>query len=403
MKMKPIDPVLKDLKHLCSTSGHPVGLRVARAAGSYIYTEDGRAYLDFISGIGVANIGHTHPAVVAAIRAQAAAYLHVMVYGEYQQAPQIRLAARLAALLPRPLSVVYFTNSGAEANEGALKVAKKFTGRSRLVSFQGSFHGDTHGACSVTGRDIYRKPFEPLLPQVTFLPFDDVTALRKIDDRVAAVIVEPIQGEGGIRVPSDRFLPALRARCTEVGALLIFDEVQTGMGRTGKCFAMEHSRVVPDIVTLAKALGGGMPLGAFVGSRKIMQTLSRDPPLSHVTTFGGHPVCCAAALAGLEVLLKEDLPARAARMGARIVADLRALAETYRSIVEVRGMGMMIGLEMSSAAKTARLVRRARERGLILGWTLHSDLTIRISPPLTLSDAEQVVGIAIIRAALAAG
>jgi len=398
-----VNPFDADLKHLCPTSRHPIGLRIIRAEGSYLYTEDGCAYLDFISGIGVANIGHTHPAVVAAIRAQAAAYLHVMVYGEYLQAPQIRLAARLTALLPRPLSVVYFTNSGAEANEGALKVAKKFTGRSRLVGFHGGFHGDTHGACSVTGRDLYRKPFAPLLPQVTFLPFDDVTQLRRIDDRVAAVIVEPIQGEGGIRVPSDRFLPALRARCSEVGALLIFDEVQTGIGRTGKYFAMEHSRVVPDIVTLAKALGGGMPLGAFVGRRNIMKTLSRDPPLSHVTTFGGHPVCCAAALAGLDVLEKEDLPARAAKMGAQLASDLRALAAKFRSIVDVRGMGMMLGLEMSSAAKTARLVRRARALGLILGWTLHSDRTIRISPPLTLSDAERAQGISIIRAALDEG
>ncbi len=386
--------------HLCQTSPHPIGIEVDRAAGSYLYAKDGRAYLDFISGIGVANIGHTHPAVVEAVRAQAGQYLHVMVYGEYVQTPQRLLSEKLASLLPRSLSVVYFTNSGTEANEGALKLAKKFTGRRKLVSFEGSFHGDTHGACSVTGRKIYRAPFEPLLPGVTFLPFNRVETLRKIDASVAAAIAEPIQGEGGIRVPDAGFLRALRARCSEVGALLIFDEVQTGLGRTGKRFAMEHWKVVPDILTLAKALGGGMPLGAFIGSARIMKCLSRDPPLSHVTTFGGHPVSCAAGLAALGVLLDADLPARAAWLGDRLQGALKALARQTDAIVEVRGKGMMIGLEMADARRTARLVKRTREAGLILGWTLHSDRVVRIAPPLTLSEAEMAHGVAIIREAL---
>ncbi len=388
------------LRHLCQTSPNPIGLEIERASGSYIYTTDGKAYLDFISGIGVANIGHTHPAVVKAIQAQTKKYLHVMVYGEYLQAPQIDLATRLAQLLPKPLSQVYFTNSGTEANEGALKLAKKFSGRKRLIGFEGSFHGDTHGACSVTGREVYRKPFEPLLPEVVFLPFDDLKALRKIDRSVAAVITEPIQGEGGIRISDDRFLPALRARCSEVGALLIFDEVQTGFGRTGKLFAMEHWKVVPDILTVAKSMGGGMPLGAFISSPAIMKTLSVDPPLSHVTTFGGHPVSCAAGLAALDLVVKKNLPARASRIGEKIRTALRKMAEKSDAIRDVRGKGLMIGLELSDPERTARFVGRCRKAGLILGWTLHTETVVRIAPPLTLSEPEMRKGLAIIEKAL---
>lgn len=388
------------LTYLCQTSPDPVGLEIDRAAGSYLYTKDRKAYLDFISGIGVANIGHTNPAVVKAIQAQAEKYLHVMVYGEYVQTPQVDLAAKLASVLPGPLSQVYFTNSGTEANEGALKLAKKSTGRKRLISFEGSFHGDTHGACSVTGREIYRKPFEPLLPGVTFLPFNDIGKLDQIDDSVAAVITEPIQGEGGMRVPHDDFLPALRVRCSEVGALLIFDEVQTAFGRTGKLFAMTHWNVVPDIVTLAKSMGGGMPLGAFISRPEIMKTLSIDPPLSHVTTFGGHPVSCAAGLASLNFILENDLPNRAERTGEKIQMALRKMMEKKKTIRAVRGKGMMIGLELSDAEATARFVKEAFNAGLILGWTLHTNNVVRIAPPLTLSEEEMEKGLEIIKKAL---
>lgn len=387
-------------RYVCPTSPDPIGLEVDHASGSYIYTADGKAYLDFISGIGVANIGHTNRAVVKAIQAQAEKYLHVMVYGEYIQSPQVDLAARLAQLLPKELSQIYFTNSGTEANEGALKLAKKFTGRKRLISFEGSFHGDTHGACSVTGRAVYRKPFEPLLPGVTFLPFNDLDALKRIDDSVAAVITEPIQGEGGMRIPDDRFLPALRARCNEVGAVLIFDEVQTGFGRTGTLFAMEHWGVVPDILTVAKSMGGGMPLGAFISSPAMMKTLSVDPPLSHVTTFGGHPVCCAAGLAGLNFILEKDLPRRAAVTGEKLQAALRKLARENDAIRAVRGKGLLIGLELSDPERTARFVRQCLKRGLILGWTLHADTVVRIAPPLTLSAMEVRKGLQIIQTAL---
>ena len=387
-------------RHLCQTSPEPIGLEIERAAGSYLYTKEGKTYLDFISGIGVANIGHTNRAVVKAIQEQAEKYLHVMVYGEYIQAPQVDLAAKLASVLPPPLSQVYFTNSGTEANEGALKLAKKSTGRKKLVSFEGSFHGDTHGACSVTGREIYRKPFEPLLPGVTFLPFNDIAKLDRIDESVAAVITEPIQGEGGMRVPHDDFLPALRARCREVGALLIFDEVQTGFGRTGKLFAMEHWRVVPDIVTLAKSMGGGMPLGAFVSSPGIMKTLSSDPPLSHVTTFGGHPVSCAAGLASLNFILENDLPKQAEATGAKIQTALKKMAGKTEAVRAVRGKGMMIGLELSDAQTTERFVKNAFSAGLILGWTLHTNNVVRIAPPLTLSEEEMNKGLEIIESSI---
>lgn len=387
-------------RYLCQTSDKPLALEVVRASGCRIETADGRRYLDFLAGIGVAGIGHAHPAVVQAIREQAERYLHAMVYGEYILAPQARLAERLGTLVPDPLGVVYFTNSGTEANEGALKLAKKATGRRRLVAFHGSYHGDTHGSLSVTGREVYRRPFEPLLPEVTFLPFDDPAALTAIDETVAAAIVEPIQGEGGVRVPGPEFLPVLSHRCSSVGALLIFDEVQTGMGRTGRLFAGEHWGVVPDLVVLAKAVGGGMPLGAFIGAPELMRALSEAPPLSHVTTFGGHPVSCAAGLAALEVLLAEGLIERAARTGERLRAGLRALGEQVGGVVDVRGLGLLVGLELETGAVTERFAAACLQRGLIVGWTLHTNRVIRLAPPLVLSDAELEEGLAIMAEAL---
>ncbi len=389
-------------RFVCQTSPSPLGLEIAHAEGCWIHTTDGKRYLDFLSGIGVANIGHAHPAVVAAVREQIEKYLHVMVYGEVIQEPQVQLAELLSCSLPDPLEVVYFTNSGTEANEGALKTAKKFTGRHRLVSFENSYHGDSQGSLSVTGRAVYRDPFLPLLPDVTFLPFNDVDSLERIDGSVAAVMVEPIQGEGGIRVPSDSFLPALRHRCTQTGALLIFDEVQTGFGRTGELFACEHWGVVPDIITHAKALGGGMPLGAFVGPREIMHTLSVDPPLSHVTTFGGHPVCCAAGLASLHVILGNNLAGQAAFRGEQLRNALREIATHNSHIREVRGLGLMIGLELDQPEAARRLVTNALERGLILGGTLHTGSVIRITPPLILTEEEMQSGLEIIEESLAA-
>jgi acetylornithine/N-succinyldiaminopimelate aminotransferase len=390
-------------RHVCQTSDAPLGLEIESARGATIRTRDGRTFIDFLAGIGVNNVGHAHPAVVRAVQEQAGRYLHAMVYGEYVLEPQVRLAELLARVAPGPLSVVYFTNSGTEANEGALKTAKKHTGRRKLVAFENSYHGDTHGSLSVTGRVVYREPFLPLLPEVEFLPFGSIEALARIDETAAGVITEPVQGEGGVRVPPDGWLPALRRRCTETGALLIFDEVQTGFGRTGRLFAGEHWDVVPDLLVLAKALGGGMPLGAFVGAPEVMACLSHDPPLAHVTTFGGHPVCCAAGLASLRVILEEDLPARAAQLGERLREELRALGERRGGVREVRGLGLLVGLELDSPARTRAFAARAFAAGVIVGWTLHSDTVIRLAPPLNLSEEELARGLEALDAALAAG
>ena len=378
-------------EHLAWTSDQPLGLSVQHASGSFIHLTDGRSLIDMISGIAVSSLGHRHPAVVQAIHDQVDRHLHVMVYGEFIQPAQASLAGALCDVLPEGLDSVYFTMTGTEANEGALKLAKKATGRSRMVSFRNSYHGDTQGSLSVTGRDVYRNPFLPLLPGVDFLPFGDIQALAAIDETVACVITEPIQGEGGIIVPSEQWHQALRQRCSEVGAQLIFDEIQTGFGRTGKMFAFEQFGVVPDILTLAKAMGGGMPLGAFVSSRETMRSFKNDPPLSHVTTFGGHPVSCAAAGAALRVLVEDDLPSRAVRIEEIIRGQL-----VHPLIKEVRGMGAMLGLSLVNAEVTHKLAEYCLAKGVLLGWTLHSDTLIRIAPPLNieepvLNDALEVI------------
>ncbi len=365
--------------HIAWTSESPIGLEVASAEGPFIFLANGRRVVDLISGIAVSSIGHRHPRVIEAVQRQLQRHLHVMVYGEFVLQPQVRFAEALARHLPPSLQVVYLTMSGTEANEGALKVAKKFTGRSGLVAFERSYHGDTHGSLSVTGREVYRAPFEPLLPDVTFLPFDDVRSLGGITTDTACVIVEPIQGEGGVRVPSRDWMLQLRERCTEVGALLIFDEIQTGFGRTGHLFAFEGFGVVPDILTLAKAMGGGMPLGAFVASREIMSILRTDPPLSHVTTFGGHPVSCAAALAALDVVVGENLAGRAGDIERRV----RARTD-HRLVREVRGKGAMLGVELVSREVTEQFVHRCLEGDILVGWTLHSDTLVRVAPPLNI-------------------
>ena len=387
------------LRYVAQTSAEPMGVEVARSHGCTIVDRGGKEYLDLLSGIGVCGIGHTHPAVVAAVTAQAGRYLHAMVYGEYVQEPQVALARTLAKITPGDLSVTYFTNSGAEAVEGALKTARKYTGRSGLVGFAGSFHGDTFGAVSVGGNPVYRQPFEPLLPDVTLLPFNDPDALERIDASVAAVIVEPIQAEAGVRIPDDDFLPELRRRCSEVGALLVFDEVVTGFGRTGALFASEHWNVTPDLLVVAKALGGGMPLGGFVGTPRVMATLSHDPPLAHVTTFGGHPVCCAAGLAALEVLGEQDLVRAARDKGAALLARLDGLVGAG-GCTGVRGRGLLIGMEFDSPQHTQRFTQDCFARGLIAGWTLHDDCVVRLAPPLVISAVEMDRAVSIMQQAL---
>ena len=378
-------------RHLAWTSDHPLGLEIERAEGPFLVLTDGSKLIDFISGIAVSSLGHRHPSVLHAIRDQLDRHLHVMVYGEFVQAPQVRLAKQLASVLPGTLDSVFFTMSGTEANEGALKLAKKYTGRGRMVAFEQSFHGDTHGSLSVTGRHVYQDPFRPLLPGVAFLPFGDFEALEHIEDTVACVIAEPIQGEGGMRLPPRGWFRALRARCTAVGALLVLDEIQTGYGRTGRLFAFEHEGIVPDILTLAKAMGGGMPLGAFVANSEVMRSLRRNPPLSHVTTFGGHPVSCAAASATLQVLQDEGLVERALWIEERARTKLR-----HALITELRGRGAMLGMDLMNTRVAKQVVEQCLQRRVLLGWTLHSGTVIRIAPPLnipedTLNEALEII------------
>ena len=381
-------PSLKNLflDYLAQTSGAPIGLEISRAEGSWLYCADGRRYLDFIAGIGVSALGHGHPAIIRAIGDQARRHLHVMVYGEYVIEAQVKLAARLAELLPRDLSRVYFTNSGAEAIEAALKLAKKHTRRAGFVAFDGAYHGDTMAALALMGNPASRKPFEPLPGPVRHLPYDDVAALASIDSTIAAAVIEPVQAEGGVRIPSARFMQALRHRCDRAGALLIFDEVLTGFGRTGKLFALEHFGVTPDIVVLAKALGGGLPLGALCGHDDLLAEFSHDPPLGHITTFGGHPLSCAAGLASLEVIASENLPARAHALGGEIVTRIKDLHAP--EIADVRGLGLLIGIEFHATAIAHRFVAGTIANGVVINWTLNAEKVVRIAPPLNIEPVE---------------
>jgi acetylornithine/succinyldiaminopimelate/putrescine aminotransferase len=374
------------LRHLAQTSGAPIGLEIERAEGSWLYCSGGERYLDFISGIGVSNLGHGNSEVLGAIEQQAKRHLHVMVYGEYVQGAQVELATQLASVLPPSLGRIYLTNSGTEAIEGALKVARKYTGRPGFVAFDGCYHGDTTGAMALGGNPVFRNPFGTLIGPVRHLPYGEVRFLNLIDDSIAAVVIEPIQAEGGVRIPSLDFVVGLRRRCDEVGATLVFDEVLTGLGRTGRLFGFEHFGVVPDLIVLAKALGGGLPLGAFCGSDQQIGTLARNPALGHITTFGGHPLSCAAGLAALNVTVREKLWERAALQGAKIVALLReAVAEP---VIAVRGIGLLIGIEFRESALAQAFVARTIERGVVVNWTLNAERVVRLAPPLTIGDEE---------------
>lgn len=368
-------------EHVAQTSDSPMALEIERAEGPFIYTTAGKRFVDFISGIAVSSLGHRHPSVVEAVKRQVDRHMHVMVYGEFIQKPQSAYAELLTSQLPEKLDRVYFVNSGTEANEGALKLAKKHTGRHKFVGFHHGYHGDTHGSLSVTGRDVYRDPYKPLLPDVHFLDFNSFDGLDTIDEETAAVIMEPIQGEGGIIPAKKEWLQAVRKRCDEVGAILIFDEIQTGFYRTGSLFAFQRYGVVPDIMCLAKAMGGGMPMGAFVSSSRIFESFMYNPPLNHVTTFGGHPVSCAAAYATLNELLDGDYGRRAEKIERIVREELVA-----DQIVEVRGVGAMLGMELADRDLTQQVVEDCMEKGIILGWTLHSDTLVRLAPPLIIEE-----------------
>ncbi len=360
-----------------------MALEISNAEGCYINTVSGESYLDFISGIAVSSLGHKHPKVISALHEQIDKHLHVMVYGEFVQKPQIEFAQLLLEQLPASMEQIYLVNSGTEATEGALKLAKKYTQRTKLVAFKNSYHGDTHGSLSVTGRDVYRDPYLPLLPDVHFSEFNSERVLDLIDTKTAAVILEPIQGEGGIIPAEKKWLRSIRKRCNECGVLLIFDEIQSGFGRTGKLFAFEQYEVIPDILCIAKAMGGGMPIGGFVSSTKIFQSFKFDPPLNHVTTFGGHPVSCAAAYANLKELLSGNYLQRASEIEQIVKSTLKS-----RGIVEVRGVGAMLGLEMENRDVTEYVVNYCFKKGILLGWTLHSNTLIRLAPPLIITTEQ---------------
>lgn len=366
---------------LAQTSPYPIALDIVGAEGCHLHTRDGRLYLDLVAGLAVNNVGHRHPKVVSAIKDQADKYLHVIPYGEFIQEPQVRFAAALTGLLPEGLDSVYFVNSGTEANEAALKLAKRITGRTKLVACHRSYHGSTHGSLSITGNEEKKYRNRPLLPDVHFITFNSVEDLAFIDARTAAAVVEPVQGDAGVRIPDRDWMLALRQRCDATGAMLIFDEVQTGFGRTGQRFAFEHFGVVPDILVLGKALGGGMPMGAFVSSQERMGLLTHNPVLGHITTFGGHPVVCAAGLAALEVLEGEKLAENAEHMG-RLFKELLI----HPRIQEVRGMGLMLAVDLGDADTVQRVVMGCLKRGVLGFWFLSCPTAFRIAPPLCITE-----------------
>lgn len=386
--------------HLAQTIPARKELVVDRAVDCTIKTADGRMFLDCVSGIAVANVGHSHPAVVAAVQDQMSRYAHVNVYGRFVLPPQVEIAERLARVAPGDLDVAFLTSTGTEAVEGALKLARKYTGRRRYVAFERAFHGRTYGALSVSWKPSYRAPFEPLLEGVDFVPFDDLeAAARVVGDDTAAVIVEPIQGEGGVRVPSDDFLPGLSALCRERGALLIADEVQGAMGRSGRWFSFEHWGVEPDVVVVAKAFGGGLPLGAFLSRAEVFATFL-DPPLSHLTTFGGNPVACAAAVAAFDVIERDGLLAASERVGASLKARLeRTMALFPEYVLDVRGKGLWLAVDVP-VDLVRTIVAELERRGVLVGSMLNADGTIRIAPPLIIAEAEVDVLVGALRATL---
>jgi acetylornithine/N-succinyldiaminopimelate aminotransferase len=371
------------LQHVAQTTKFPLALEMDKAEGLFIYDKSGKRYLDLISGISVSNIGHRHPKVVAAIKHQVDQYMHLMVYGEYIQSPQVLLAKKIASMLPKPLESVYFVNSGAEAIEGAIKLAKRFTGRPEIVSFQNAYHGSSHGALSAMGSEIFKRAYRPLVPGGRLLPYGDLSVLSQISNKTAAVLVEAVQSESGYKEPPIGYLKALRKICNETGALLILDEIQTGFGRTGYMFGFHAENILPDIVAFAKGLGGGMPIGAFVASNAIMDVLVENPILGHITTFGGHPVCCAAALANLEVILENRWDKTATDKGNLFKALL-----VHQDILEVSGRGLMLSVRLESFDRVQRVIAKCLEKGLLTDWFLFNNEAIRIAPPLPIDEAD---------------
>jgi acetylornithine/succinyldiaminopimelate/putrescine aminotransferase len=358
-------------------------LEIERAEGLYLYSPEGKKYLDLISGIAVSNVGHSHPHVLQAIHNQVDKYLHLLVYGEVVQTPQVQFAQKLAQTLPPNLQSIYFTNSGTEATEGAMKLAKRYTGRTEILSCYQAYHGSTQGALSIGGGEQFKTNFRPLLPGVRQINYGYLPDLELISSQTAAVIMETVQGEAGVVSADLAYFQALRARCKDTNTLLILDECQTGLGRTGKMWAFEHYKIVPDVVLSAKALGGGMPLGAFISSQEIMSCLTENPILGHITTFGGHPVCCAAGLASLEVILAENLPAQV-EAKAHLFQKLLA----HPKISQIRNVGLMMAVEFADFSALKKVIDRAIELGVLTDWFLYCDRAMRIAPPLIINDLQ---------------
>ena len=382
-------------KYQAQTTPYAAGFEVEKAEGSYIYGKDGRAYLDFVAGVSANTLGHSHPKVVNAIKEQADKYLHVMVYGEYAQEKPVELCKLLAEATPEPLEVTYLVNSGAEAIDGALKLAKRYTGREEIISMKNSYHGNTHGALSVSGNEFHKREFRPLLPMISFIEFNNEEEFSKITEKTACVIAETIQGAAGFLTPSQNYFKNLKKRCEEVGALLILDEIQPGFGRTGKLFSFEHYDMVPDILVMGKGMGGGVPVGAFMSSAEIMKSLQHSPKLGHITTFGGNPLIAAASFATLKEVLESSL-----------MNEVEEKEKLFRELLvhpkikKVNGRGLMLAVELESPEYTLEVAKRCMEKGLIVFWQLYRNEFMRISPPLTISKEEIKKGCEIILEAL---
>src|SRR6056297_725536 len=383
------------LQNIGQTTDTPLAIEIEKAEGIYLYDTSGKDYIDLVSGVSVSNLGHRHPRIVQAIKDQLDKHMHLMVYGEFVQYPQVKFTELLAKQLPESLNNIYFDNSGSEANEGALKLAKRYTQKTEIIGFNNAYHGSTQGTISLMGDEKFRNPFRPLLPDIRYINFNEEEELNQITERTACVIVEPIQAEAGILLPEENYLQKLRARCNETGSLLIFDEVQTGFGRTGDLFAFKKYGVIPDIFTIAKGMGGGMPIGAFVASKKIMNSLKENPGLGHITTFGGHPVSAAAAFENLKILLEENLINKAEEKGKWFLKNLK-----HKKIKNMWGTGLFIAVEMESDQIVSKVMKLLAKQGVITDQFIFKPNAFRIAPPLIIKNEEANEAIKTIKKAM---
>lgn len=383
------------LDHIAQTSGSPMMVEIESARGVYLYGPGGEKYIDLISGVNVSAVGHSHPSIIKAVREQTEKYMHLMVYGEFIQTPQVKYAELLASYLPDSLSNIYFVNSGSEAIEGAIKLAKRHTGKSKIASFRNAYHGSTHGALSILGNEYFKDAYRPLLPGIIRLEYNQPDSLNKIDEDTACVVAEVMQAESGVNVQENDFLYKLREKCNETGTLLIFDEIQTGLGRLGTLFGFEKYGVIPDILALAKSFGGGLPLGAFISSKEIMQSFIQKPTLGHITTFGGHPVCCASGMACFEEIIKNNLPEKAHQKGYLFRENIK-----HPAVKEIRGEGLLLAVELGDPEKMHKIIDIGCKTGFISDWFLFCESAFRISPPLNISDEEVLEACDLINKAL---